>query len=232
MAKYQEHTCQVCGKKFPAKNLLRANIVRPSVVKIIEKNHPGWIPDGFICENDLNHFRSEYVYSLVEEEKGELSNLEKEVVDSIAHHEILATQIEQEYEANLTFGQKLSDKLARFGGSWTFILCFASFLFAWVIINSLVLLKKPFDPYPYILLNLFLSCLAALQAPIIMMSQKRQEEKDRARSTHDYQVNLKAELEVRHLHEKIDHLLSKQWERLVNIQEIQLELMAEIGRKK
>ena len=212
--------------------MYRANLVRPTVVEVIEKNFPGWTADGFICAKDLNRFRSQYVYSLVEAERGELSTLEKEVLESIAHHDILSTQIEQEYEAQLTFGQRLSDKLAKFGGSWTFIVSFILILSIWVTVNSAILLDKSFDPYPYILLNLILSCLAALQAPVIMMSQKRLEEKDRARSLHDYQVNLKAELEIRHLHEKIDHLLSKQWERLVNIQEVQLELLSEIGKRK
>jgi len=232
MAKYSDHTCQICGKSFPLKKLIQASIVRPSIVEIIEKSFPGWSQDGFICAEDLNRYRTEYVSSLVEEERGELSSLEKEVIESIARHEILATQVDQEYESQFTFGQRLSDTLARFGGSWTFILFFAAVLLAWVTVNSLSLLSRPFDPYPYILLNLVLSCLAAMQAPIIMMSQNRQEEKDRLRAMHDYQINLKAELEIRHLHEKIDHLLSRQWERLVSIQEVQLELLAELGKKK
>jgi len=101
-----------------------------------------------------------------------------------------------------------------------------------VTVNSLVLLLRPIDPYPFILLNLVLSCLASIQAPIIMMSQNRQEAKDRIRSQHDYQVNLKAELEIRHLHEKVDHLLSHQWDRLVEIQNVQLEILSELGDKK
>lgn len=107
---------------------------------------------------------------------------------------------------------------------------FGTILLAWIGINSAVLLwKPPFDPYPFILLNLVLSCLAAVQAPVIMMSQNRQEAKDRFRAEYDYQINLKAELEIRHLHEKIDHLLSRQWERLVEIQQIQMELMTELA---
>ena len=129
-------------------------------------------------------------------------------------------------------GERLADRIAVFGGSWTFLICFGVFLVLWVAINSLVLLWRPVDPYPFILLNLVLSCLAAIQAPIILMSQNRKEAKDRLRSQHDDQVNLKAELEIRHLHEKVDHLLLHQWERLVQIQEIQLELLAELGRKR
>jgi uncharacterized membrane protein len=124
----------------------------------------------------------------------------------------------------------MADHLASFGGSWTFIIIFGSILLMWIGLNSLLLLKKPFDPYPFILLNLVLSCLAAIQAPVIMMSQNRQEAKDRLRSQYDYQVNLKAELEIRHLHDKIDHLLSNQWERLVEIQQIQIDLLSELAR--
>src|SRR4030095_4185662 len=112
------------------------------------------------------------------------------------------------------------------------MLCFGILLALWIAMNSVVLLIRPFDPYPYILLNLILSCLAAIQAPIIMMSQNRQEAKDRLRSQHDYQVNLKAELEIRHLHDKVDHLLRHQWERLAQIQEVQLDLLSELTRKR
>ncbi len=121
--------------------------------------------------------------------------------------------------------------MAVFGGSWSFILCFGAVLLVWIAVNSIAVLRQPFDPYPYILLNLVLSCLAAMQAPIIMMSQNRQEAKDRMRAEHDYQVNLKAELEIRHLTWKMDQLLNHQWQRLLEIQKIQTELMEELLRK-
>ncbi|MFH2012616.1 MAG: DUF1003 domain-containing protein [Pseudomonadota bacterium] len=220
--------CQVCGKRPPTVELVVSSLVRPVVVDLIKQTHPEWLDDGFICIDDLNHFRYEYVRSLVEAEKGELSDLEKEVIDSISQQEVLSTYVDQEFESQLTVGQRLSDRIAQFGGSWTFIVFFWCVLMVWIVINSVVLLSKPFDPYPFILLNLILSCLAAIQAPIIMMSQNRQEAKDRVRATHDYQVNLKAELEIRQLHQKLDHLLSNQWERLVEIQEVQLELLSEM----
>ena len=137
-----------------------------------------------------------------------------------------------QFERKWTLGERLADRIAEFGGSWTFLICFGVFMLIWITANSLILFWRPIDPYPFILLNLVLSCLAAIQAPIIMMSQNRQEAKDRLRSQHDYQVNLKAELEIRQLHEKVDHLLVHQWERLVEIQEIQLELLSEIGHKR
>ena len=144
----------------------------------------------------------------------------------------IARQIARMHLLYEQIGIRKGDKIAVFGGSWKFILVFGSVLLIWIIVNTAVLLWKPFDPYPFILLNLILSCLAAIQAPVIMMSQNRQEAKDRLRSKHDYRVNLKAELEIRHLHEKIDHLMSHQWERLVEIQQIQIELMSEITRIK
>jgi len=160
-------------------------------------------------------------------EKGQLSKLDREVITSMVEHDPLVKDVEEEIQEKLTIGQKLADKIAEFGGSWTFIIIFFTLLLIWVAINSYVLLAKPFDPFPYILLNLFLSCLAAIQAPIIMMSQNRKEEKDRLRSENDYKVNLKAELEIRHLHEKMDNLVQKQWQRLIEIQKIQMDLLDE-----
>jgi uncharacterized membrane protein len=146
--------------------------------------------------------------------------------------ELLSDNIDTQYQDSLTFGQKLADRMADFGGSWKFIIIFSIVIFFWLGLNSFLLFSRPFDPFPFILLNLVLSCIAAIQAPVIMMSQKRHESRDRMRSVNDYQINLKAELEIRHLHQKIDHILSKQWERLIEIQEIQLEIMEELRNKK
>jgi uncharacterized membrane protein len=133
---------------------------------------------------------------------------------------------------NLTVGQKLADGVAKFGGSWGFIISFGVFLIIWIGINSYFLLQKPYDPYPFILLNLILSCLAALQAPIIMMSQNRKDQKDRIRAENDYKINLKSELEIRHLHEKMDNLVQKQWQRLLEIQRLQLDIMEETQKER
>jgi len=166
----------------------------------------------------------------LESEKGELTTLEHEVLRSIQENELLAKNVDAEFDQKWSFGEKLADRIATFGGSWAFMICFGAFIALWIGVNAIVLAVRPPDPYPFILLNLILSCLAAIQAPIIMMSQNRQEAKDRLRSMHDYQVNLKAELEIRQLHDKLDHVLSHQWERLAQIQEIQLDLLSEIGR--
>ena len=226
------HTCAVCGKSFPLHNLVPGEAVRDVVSAQIAKEYPNWAPDQYICRPDLTRYRNQYVHSLLETEKGELTSLEQEVLNSIREHDILSRNVDAEFEDKWTFGEKLADRIATFGGSWAFLISFAAFLAFWIGVNTVVLTVRPPDPYPFILLNLVLSCLAAIQAPIIMMSQNRQEAKDRLRSEHDYQVNLKAELEIRHLHDKLDHLLSHQWERLAQIQEIQLDLLTELNKGK
>jgi uncharacterized membrane protein len=222
-------SCQICGRTT---SLRRAIVVRPALVSLIERETGHWDEGGWICLEDLQRFQHKYVEHLLEEEKGELTQLEKQVLESLRDQEILSQNPETEFDAGLTLGQRAADRIADFGGSWIFIGIFALVMLCWMLLNTWVLAARPFDPYPYILLNLVLSCLAAVQAPVIMMSQNRQEARDRQRSLHDYQVNLKAELEIRHLHQKIDHLLSRQWERLVEIQEVQMELINQIGRHK
>lgn len=217
--------CVICGSDKLARDVSQIAVVRPRVLDRIKLEYPDLPSEGYICLDDLDGFRSRYVSELLRDERGELTKLEKDVVQSLADHETLAENIEAEFTGHRTFGERLSDHLASFGGSWTFIIFFFVVLIAWMAFNAITVGTDQFDPYPFILLNLVLSCLAAMQAPIIMMSQKRQEAKDRLRSENDYRVNLKAELEIRHLHEKIDHILTRQWERLAEIQQIQLELM-------
>jgi len=221
--------CPIAQKEVPLSDLVNARGIRNNIKELIKKSHPTWdTENGVISEEALNSFRAEYVKNLLEEEKGDLTKLEIEVLERIARFETLSKDIDLEAEDELSMGQKLADKVAEFGGSWTFIISFAGFIFSWILINIVFLAAKPFDPYPFILLNLLLSCLAAIQALIIMMSQNRQEEKDRLRSKHDYQINLKAELEIRQLHEKIDHLLIHQSQKLFEIQQIQIELMSQL----
>ncbi len=230
--KNNKHVCAVCGKSYSVQNLVPGGAVRDAISTEILRDHPGWSSQSFICKPDLMRYRTNYVHFLLQSEKGELTSLEQEVLHSMRNHELLTKNVDAEFEQKWSFGERLADQIASFGGSWTFLICFGAFLALWIGINSVVLILHPPDPYPFILLNLVLSCLAAIQAPIIMMSQNRQEAKDRLRSQHDYQVNLKAELEIRHLHDKIDHLLSHQWDRLTQIQEIQLDLLSEIGKKR
>jgi uncharacterized membrane protein len=224
--------CAITGKDYPLNELVGVGSIRPQLRELIKKSYPGWNSDaGMVSIQLLNEFRNEYVQRLLEEEKGELSHLEMAVVTSIKDQKLFSKPIEKDIEEKLTFGERIADKMALFGGSWRFIIIFAVIIFVWISANTFFLLKKPFDPFPFILLNLILSCLAAIQAPVIMMSQNRQESKDRSRSQNDYQINLKAEIEIRQLHEKIDHILINQAQRLFEIQQIQLELMEQILKK-
>ncbi|MGE4217934.1 MAG: DUF1003 domain-containing protein [Alphaproteobacteria bacterium] len=233
MSKSDHLTCGVCGQPFPHRQLVPVDAIRPQLAEQFDRRRSDWGRTGFVCRNDVDDARRRYVQELLGHERGELSALEHAVVDSLARQEMLATDSDADFDEALPFGERLADRVASFGGSWTFILGFAFVLGAWIVANTLPLLfADRFDPYPFILLNLVLSCLAAIQAPLIMMSQRRQEAKDRLRSQNDYRVNLKAELEIRHLHEKLDHLLIRQWERLTEIQQVQLELMEDIARER
>lgn len=155
----------------------------------------------------------------------DLSPRERHVVDKIARRDAISRNVIEEYEDSRTFGQRLADRIASFGGSWTFILLFLGALALWVVFNSALLRSRAFDPFPYILLNLFLSMLASLQAPIIMMSQNRLATKDRLDAAHDYEVNLKAEMEIRTLHDKFDELRDERWAELVEMQQEQIKLL-------
>ncbi len=195
---------------------------------MIQTEFPDFDKDSFISIVELNHYRRIYLTSLLLQEKGEIEAIDKEVMEAINNNVILSENTQNEIEPELTFGQRLADQVAAFGGSWTFITSFFLFISIWIVINILFLTTKPFDPFPFILLNLLLSCLAAIQAPIIMMSQNRQEEKDRQRSEHDYKINLKAELEIKLLNEKMDYLLVHQNKKLLEIQEIQTNYLEDI----
>src|SRR5438067_12624002 len=224
--------CQICKKTKPPDSGMIAELIRPSLLAFIKKKVPDVDSKAFICFEDLGEFRKDYVKEVLEDEIGELTALDQEVIESLEQHEILSSDIIKQFEKKLTFGERLSDRIAEFGGSWKFIILFGAVLFVWIILNGIFLLNRGFDPYPFILLNLILSCLAAIQAAVIMMSQNRAEARDRSRAENDYKVNLKAELEIRHLHEKIDHLMRQQYNRLFEIQQIQIELLEEIGRQK
>ena len=224
--------CEVCKKPKSPNSGMIAELIRPSLLEFIKKKLPDLDSKGFICLDDLGEFRKDYIKEVLEDEIGELSALDQEVVESLEQHEILSSDIEKQFEKKLTFGERLSDRIAEFGGSWKFLITFGALIFVWIGANAVLLATRAFDPYPFILLNLILSCLAAVQAPVIMMSQNRAEARDRLRAENDYKVNLKAELEIRHLHEKIDHLLRRQYNLLFEIQQIQVELLEEISHHK
>ena len=188
----------------------------------------------FSQEADLNNLLlQDLAQKLLKSSFEKLSEREQSVIRKIAYRKHITRNINREFEESLTLGQRLADKVASFGGSWPFIISFAIFLAAWMILNSVVLTRihETFDPYPYILLNLVLSSLAAIQAPLILMSQNRQVTKDRIDAAHDYEINLKAELEIMSLHQKLDLLREQQWEELIAMQQEQIRLMTQLLKK-
>ena len=221
----------ISKREIPKGEDVKGQDIREGVFNLIKNDYPEFAKDNYISLAELNQYRRLYLTSLVIQEKGELAIIDKDVMDAIKTNSILSENIQDEIEAELTFGQRIADRVASFGGSWTFIITFFSFLIIWMTINIWFLATNPFDPYPFILLNLILSCLAAIQAPIIMMSQNRQEQKDRQRGEHDYKINLKAELEIKLLSEKIDHLLVHQNKRLLEIQEVQIDYLEDLMKE-
>ena len=161
----------------------------------------------------------------------QIKQLQAIVNQAITEEKLLSQKLAEDANIPISYGERLSDKIATFGGSWTFIILFGSVLFGWILLNTLILVQRAFDPYPYILLNLVLSCIAAIQAPIIMMSQNRKETRDQKRAENDYLINLKAEIEIRNLHQKIDMLLAEQHQQMIDLQLKQVKLLENIDKK-
>jgi len=217
----------ISGVEFPEHERVWGKAIRTSLFDLIKKEYPDFKADGCIASSELNVYREKYIAQFLQSEVGELSDLHKNVMKSLTADTSFVSKVEDEPD-NRTFGQVVADKVADFGGSWTFIISFFIFISIWISSNVIIFLNKGFDPYPFILLNLILSCIAALQAPVIMMSQNRQEEKDRERAKKDYMINLKSELEIRMLDEKLDHLIQHQQQELIEIQKVQIEMMNDI----
>jgi len=217
----------VSGKEFPQREKVSAALVRKPIVDIIKQDTPGFDESCSLSMSELNFYREKYISDFLQQELGDLDAMEQKVVQSLKDKSLVSDNPDDE-DPDLTIGQRVADKVASFGGSWTFILSFLSFLLLWIAANVFILSNKGFDPYPFILLNLILSCVAALQAPVIMMSQNRQGEKDREKAQNDYMVNLKSELEIRLLNEKIDHLILHQEQSLLEIQKVQIDMMNDI----
>lgn len=221
--------CQICQHDVPINEAIPADLVRESLLPHLKAAAgTNWDPDGFVSLEELNKARVLHVQEVLQVEDVGKEKMRQEVIQSLLEHEVLTRDVDRQFEQQLTLGQRLADKIAIFGGSWTFIISFGCVLFLWMIVNSIRIFSKTFDPFPFIFLNLILSCLAAIQAPVIMMSQNRAEQKDRLRGENDYKTNLKAELEIRHLNEKIDRLLNDQWKHLLEIQQMQMEMIDEI----
>jgi uncharacterized membrane protein len=217
----------ISNLEFPESEKICGKSIHNPILGLIIEDNPSFCDEDCIGVQELNEYRQKYISKYLSTEIGMLSDLEKSVISSLKEDKSIVSLVEDEEESR-NFGQKIADKVADFGGSWTFIISFVLFIVVWIGANVIVLLNKGFDPYPFILLNLILSCIAALQAPVIMMSQNRQEEKDRNRAKKDYMINLKSELEIRMIHDKIDHLIMHQQQELIEIQKVQIEMMNDI----
>ena len=217
----------ISGIEAPQQDKVSCKNIRVPILNLIKEDYPDLDMSKEITVGELNIYREKYISKFLQSEVGELNNLHKNVIKSLTDDKSLVSTMEDEPD-NRTFGQRLADNVADFGGSWTFIIWFFVVIMLWISANVWLLMNKGFDPYPFILLNLILSCLASLQAPIIMMSQNRQEEKDRERAKKDYMINLKSELEIRMLDDKMDHLIMHQQQELIEIQKVQIEMMNDI----
>jgi Predicted membrane protein len=219
------------NKEFPISERISGKFVRKAILDLIQKDYPQFTSDKYLSLSELNIYREKHIEGTITKQVGKLTDLEKTVIDSLKEKTTLTDKLDNEEKQVLTFGQRVADHVASFGGSWTFIISFGFFLFLWISINAFWLVNKGFDPYPFILLNLILSTIAALQAPVIMMSQNRQEEKDRERAKKDYMVNLKSELEIRMLHEKIDHLIINEQQEVLDIHKAQVDMLNDILKR-
>ena len=216
------------GRTFSESERVSGQVVRKPILELIQQDSPKFGVADSLASSELNEYRRRYLENFLVREVGELTELEETVLSNVHERRTLTDKVEDQEEP-LTLGQRWADHIASFGGSWTFILLFFGVILGWILLNVAVLRRPGFDPYPFILLNLLLSCLAALQAPVIMMSQNRQEEKDRERAKKDYMINLKAELELRVMHEKLDHLTQQQAQATQHLSEVLESVLAQRG---
>lgn len=227
-----ERDCSITGSKVQEAEGVYCKDLRKSVRSFLLKKNEGLNGESFISYEAMNDLLREYIMDVTNNEQEARDALLQRIREQFETNDLLKPiDPPDEKEPDLTFGEKMADRIADFGGSWKFILMFLGFISLWMLINMFILHDKGFDPYPFILLNLILSCLAALQAPVIMMSQNRQEDKDRERAQYDVKVDTKAEKEIRILHKKIDHLLVHQQENLSEVLQAQMDLIQHLQQK-
>src|SRR3989475_7076133 len=218
-------TCSLCDSVVEGRTLASPQKLENRIIDLIKQDRPEWEGKRGICAHCLEQYRAKKFIGYLEAEYQKLSELEHAVVSKVTRRGRVSKLVHQDMATQMTFGERVADKVAQFGGSWPCIGLFGAILVVWMLINTWLLARHPFDPYPFILLNLVLSTLAALQAPVIMMSQNRQAHKDRMHAQQDYEINLMAEIEIRDLHDKMDSLRFKQWHELWHIQKRQIELL-------
>lgn len=223
--------CHITNRLVPASEATQGNSIRPSVFELIRKKFPDFLETKYISEDELSKFKTEHIRHLLVKERGKMSEMEKSVAETVAKHDFMSKDFTKIEEEKFTFSERLADRIAEFGGSWKFIISFLVVMAIWICYNVCVFATGIFDPYPFILLNLVLSCVASLQAPVIMMSQNRAEKKDRARAINNYMVGLKTEIEIRHLHEKTDRLLEIHIQNENEMHELQMDSLEKISRR-
>ncbi len=219
-----KENCQICGKAFDGEHLVHQKSLKTELAQFIGKDKM------VLCRSCLNHQKIDFALARLEKERGALSDLEKEIAKKAAAHTSISKRLDKQFEKSTTSSQKLADQFAAAIGSWRFILVFIGLLVVWVLLNAVLWLNQGFDPYPFTLLNVILSCVAALQAPIILMAQNRIAIKENIRAQHDYEIDLKSEMELASLHEKIDHLLNTQWQLMIDLQKVQLDILRDIKK--
>ncbi|HIW71550.1 MAG TPA: DUF1003 domain-containing protein [Candidatus Levilactobacillus faecigallinarum] len=224
-------TCLVDGESISMETSLQLTELDPGLRNRIKRDYPQAKATDYICGHHLLKYRLERVDSMINADLKQTKKINQKLTRALQSDDYDIIDVNEVLNDNLTFGQKVSDDVARFGGSWGFILVFMFVLLSWMIINGLHLFGVNFDNYPYILLNLVLSCVAAVQAPIIMMSQNRSADRDRMMAENDYHVNLKSEHELRLLHAKVDHLAQNQVPHTMEIERFQLEILGEIRQE-
>jgi uncharacterized membrane protein len=201
--------CQICGRSLSPDEVVPADRIHEPVAEIIKKKYPDWSDWGHICLADLNRLRAVFILNTLEDMRGDLVEMGQKIKNRFEKFERRSKGVRTDTQTGRTFGQRVADGVANFGGSWIFIISFITFMAFWVVLNTILLYRRPFDPFPFILLNLVLSCIAAMQAPIIMMSQNRQDAKDRLRGELDFDVNRRAESEIQGLARKLNLLSDK-----------------------
>ncbi|AYE37145.1 DUF1003 domain-containing protein [Companilactobacillus zhachilii] len=228
MAIKKNQICAICGNRFTIMEGLFLRDLSDLLKQQVIKTNSFAKESSFICLKDLQTLRLEHMQSIIDQDLKIDQEMNDKLKKEMAKDTYVITNINETMSGKRTTGEKLADAVAKFGGSWGFIITFTIILVIWMTINVVHLFGVNFDPYPFILLNLFLSCVAAVQAPIIMMSQNRQADRDRVDSENDYKTNMKSEMEIRILHEKLDQLNEVQWPHILDMQKMQIEVLSEI----
>lgn len=220
--------CIVDQQRYQNVDGMKLEELETELRRMVMKDFPRSHSSSFICSEHLVHYRLAKMDTMISDDYRQNDKVNAKLTKILANHTYQVVDVNNELENSLTLGQRVADAVAKFGGSWAFIISFVVVMLAWMLLNVLPVFSHHFDPYPFILLNLFLSMVAAIQAPLIMMSQNRAAEYDRLQATNDFKVNSMSEEEIRVLHSKVDHLIQQDEPNMLEIQKIQTQMLGEI----